>query len=395
MRFQELTGTEYLKADIACKYDKAYEKATWDDRIQAFEEMDLDDSSIYKTASNPIGLRAAIMNYKHAQRGDAIGYMISLDAASSGLQLLSLLVSCKKSWSLCGGNENIRDAYTFLYDQMEIHDKLDRKDVKQSIMTALYGSVATPKAIFKEDITIFYDTLEQLAPGAWDLNMGIQELWGEIQGTTYDWTLPDNFYCCIETTEKQIINFKFLDKDFEIIKKVNERPKFHKGLGPNLIHSIDGMIVREMFRRCQFDPKVTTRVMGLIFNDSANGTNGKSAQMVQTLWDRYKESGFLSTRILNYLYEDTIGLVDKMTIAKLLQTFPEEPFQLVSVHDCFRCHPNYGNDLRRQYNHILADINESSILQDMASQVAKKRIPVNKVNIINRYDILHANYTLS
>lgn len=392
--FRELTGLEYLKADIACKHDKAYEKLGWDERLAHFDEIDFTDSKTFKKATNPVGLRAAYVAYTHAAMGKPSGYMISLDAASSGLQLLSLLVSCPTSWKLCGGDENILDAYAEIFVNMHSTLNLERDDVKQSIMTALYGSTATPKAIFGEDVDVFYDTMEIMAPGAWDLNLGIQELWDEIDGTTYDWILPDNFYACIETHDKEVIQFKFLDEDYQVVQKVNERPRFHKGLGPNLIHSVDGLIVREMYRRCQFDSNVTVRVANLII-EGANGTNGKSAEIVKTLWDHYETSGFLSVRILDFLYHDTIGLVDSLVIARLIQTLPNKSFQLVCVHDCFRCHPNYGDDLRRQYNNILADLNDSSLLPYIASQVAEQAIKARKVGVIPRDVILNANYTLS
>lgn len=135
--FRELNGTEYVKADIACKHDKAFEKKGWAERLAHFDELDLTNKKIFKEASNPIGLRAAVNAYQKSQQGEAVGYMISLDASSSGLQLLSLLVSCPISWKLCGGDENILDAYAEVFLHMNSSLKLDRKDVKQSIMTAL------------------------------------------------------------------------------------------------------------------------------------------------------------------------------------------------------------------------------------------------------------------
>ena len=393
--FQELTGTQYLMADIACKHDKAYEKRNWNERLAHFQEIDFMNPKTFTEASNPIGLRAAAIALNAGMQGEDIGYMISLDAASSGLQLLSLLVSCPISWKLCGGDENILDAYTEIFMNMNTGMNLDRKDVKQSIMTALYGSEATPKAVFGEDVDVFYETMEKMAPGAWDLNLGIQDLWGNIKGSTYDWVLPDDFYACIETTDKERISFNFLDTKHEVIQEIHERPRFHKGLGPNLIHSIDGYIVREMFRRCMFDEKVTTRVMDLL-KTGAKGTNGKSAEKVSSLWSNYKATGLLSMRILDYLHHDTMGLVDPLVIGKLIQTLPDQSFDLVCVHDCFRCHPNHGNSLRRQYNHILADINESTLLVDIASQVTgDNNIKVQKAGKIARDVILNANYTLS
>ena len=95
---------------------------------------------------------------------------------------------------------------------------------------------------------------------------------------------------------------------------------------------IDGFIVREMFRRCSYDPKTITRVKDLL-SIVAVGTNGKSAKMVQTLWSHYKTTGFLSTRIFDYLFHDTMGLVDYTTIKNLIDSLPEKPFEMVGVHD--------------------------------------------------------------
>lgn len=393
-KFRELTGLEYIMADIACKHDKAFEKEKWDDRLAHFSELNFDDPKTFKDATNPIGLRAAYLALRDAVADKETGYTISLDASSSGLQLLSLLVSCPQSWKLCGGDEKIRNAYAYIFNHMNTGLSVEQKDVKKCIMTALYGSTAQPKAIFGEDVDVFYSTMENMAPGAWDLNLGIQDLWNDVEGTTYDWTLPDNFYCCIETHDKEIKKFMFLDQEYQVVQKVNERPRFHKGLGPNLIHSVDGMIVREMYRRCQFDPHMMERVLNAI-NKGANGTDGKSADMVTTLWGHYQETGFLSVRILNYLYEDTLGLVDADIIMELIETMPLTPFQLICVHDCFRCHPNYGNDLRRQYNIILADLNDSTILPFIASQVVNQKVNARKVGHIPREVILNANYSLA
>ena len=157
---------------------------------------------------------------------------------------------------------------------------------------------------------------------------------------------------------------------------------------------IDGFIVREMYRRCQYNPNIVERVLKCI-KKGANGTDGRSADMVQTLWNLYQESGFLSARILDYLYEDTIGLVDVNIIFNLISTFPDMPFQLVCVHDAFKSHPVYGNDIRRMYNNLLADINDSKLLSFIASQIANQEVIVKKVGLIPRDVILNANYTLS
>lgn len=63
--------------------------------------------------------------------------------------------------------------------------------------------------------------------------------------------------------------------------------------------------------------------------------------------------------------------------------------------DCFRVLPNYGNDLRRQYNRLLAEVSRSDLLSFLVSQIVKRRITVTKLDPDLHVDILDANYTLS
>jgi len=398
--FTSLTGTEYLKAEIACKHDKAFEKETWEERLNHFDSLDLDDPMTFKKASNPIGLRAAVHALNEGLAGKETGYMISLDACSSGLQILSLLVSCPKSFALCGGNsQQCVDSYTTIYDSMNLHGALTRKEVKNAIMTSLYGSVAMPEITFGDNVDLFYDTMEEMAPGAWDLNLGLQELWEKVPGSTYSWTMPDNFHACIETKDKEMLDFNFLGESYALKVKVNGRPEFHKGLGPNLIHSVDGMVVREMFRRCMFNIESRDRVMLALSahwgGKSTNQLKTADDRMVNLLWDRYIETGFLSARILDHTTPANIGLTDAQVIDDMINSLPAKPFDVVSVHDCFRAHPNYGDDLRRQYNTILADINDSKLLGYLCSQVTNSLVPVKKIGKIKRETITEGNYLLA
>lgn len=389
--FQELTGLEYLEADIACKFDKTLEKKNWNDRIEFFR-TNRELISTGKDASNPVGLLAALNAYKDTvEEGKPTGYMISIDSSNSGLQLLSVLIGCNKSFQLCGGNpDTCVDGYTEIYKAMDVGNKYTRKQVKAAIMTSFYGSVMEPEKLFKEDLPKYYKTIETMAPGAWQLNLAIQELWGVIPSNEYAWTMPDNFHCNIETKNKFKLGFTFMDEEYFIIKELNSKPDFHKGLGPNIIHSIDALINREMFRRCMFNKKTIIRVIN---NLDSKGTTGKSTEKVKELWSHYEESGFLSVRILDYLYEDTMGLVDSLVIAKLIQTLPNTPFDLVGIHDCWRCHANYGNDIRKQYNNILADINDSSMLKYVLQQITSNpKLKVKKVDSISRDSILNSNY---
>jgi hypothetical protein len=88
-----------------------------------------------------------------------------------------------------------------------------------------------------------------------------------------------------------------------------------------------------------------------------------------------------------------MGLVDPKVIQGLVNSLPRKPFPMISIHDCFRVHPNYGNDLRRQYNQILSDIAASDMLAFLASQVTGTPVTVTKSANISQ-KILGADYTL-
>ena len=96
---------------------------------------------------------------------------------------------------------------------------------------------------------------------------------------------------------------------------------------------IDGFIVREMARRCMYNVNRVLQILELIKERKTHGTGGKSAPMVQTLWEQFKRTGFLSARILDHLYEDTMGLVDAGHILDLIASLPMKPFQMVTNHD--------------------------------------------------------------
>ena len=61
----------------------------------------------------------------------------------------------------------------------------------------------------------------------------------------------------------------------------------------------------------------------------------------------------------------------------------------------FRVLPNYGNDLRRQYNQLLAEVYRSDLLAFLVSQIVKRKVPVTKLDPDLWKDILEANYALS
>ena len=275
--------------------------------------------------------------------------------------------------------------------------KIDRKQTKQAIMTAFYSLTAVPKKVFGEGelLSTFYQTIQENAPGAWEINETMLAIWDPTK-LANEWVLPDNFHVHVKVMGQVRDTVHFLNEPFEVTYNVNMPIEGGRSLGANLVHSIDGMMVREMQRRCDYDPKKIAHLVKLgDAGVSSRSYNREQDRLVQTLWTHYQRSGFLSARILDYLDINNLGLVQWAPIKHLIEQLPRKPFKVISIHDCFRCLPNHGNDLRRQYNNLLAEIAESNLLGDLVSQIIGRPVPANKLDPSLVKDIRSTNYALS
>ena len=329
----------YLKIDIA--NSAGFDKLTWQERIDWFDQNQANLLPLMAQAEDPALYFAGITAWSDVLQGSPIGYTISLDATSSGLQLLAVLTGDRKAAEICNvvDTGKRRDAYTEVYKHMlgKTGDtsKIKREDTKAAIMTALYGSTAMPKRVFGEGelLAHFEDSMGELTPGCWELNKAFLALW-DPTATAYSWVLPDNFHVHVKVMDSVVETVHFLNEPFDVISKVNAPVEQGRSLGANTIHSLDGMIVREMTRRCNYNPKRVEALFGWL-NTGHAGTRFECPddEMVQILWGHYQKSGYLSARILDHLLPENLGHVDPATILELLETLPEKPFKVLSIHD--------------------------------------------------------------
>ena len=184
---------------------------------------------------------------------------MSLDATSSGLQLMAVLSGCRETakWVNCIDPNKRYDLYTEVANMMNSKlpkDKyVKRKIIKESTMTHYYNSKATPKFLLsKEQLEVFYEVLDGLLPGAEVVMETINNCWN-YEKDHHSWIMPDGHKVYVPI----IIGTNVIYSDPEL----GEIPlRFHeqtlsndfKSLCPNVIHSVDGYVAREMVRRCNF-----------------------------------------------------------------------------------------------------------------------------------------------
>jgi len=408
---QRFTGRQYLAIDIANNF--GLDKKTWNERLDWFHKNEPRLMELLPQAAEPALYFAGVQAWKDTKAGKPSGYPISLDATASGMQILACLTGDRSAAKLCnvinhkvGDKPQRRDGYTVVYQAMlEVigeSGKINREDTKQAIMTSLYGSKAVPKEVFGEGLLlkVFEDTMKKLAPAAWELNEAFIYMW-DPEATINSWVLPDNFHVHVKVMSTLTDTVHFMNKNYETYRQVNEPTQEGRSLGANTVHSIDGMIVREMARRCNYNSEQVMNLQlymdfldqgGIVetpFDDDEN------AEMVRILWGHYEESGYLSARIIDHLNVHNLHLVNRAVVRELLDSLPAKPFQVLTVHDCFRCLPNYGNDLRQQYTLQLQLIAKSNLLQFLLSQILKKTITVGKLDETMWRDVGNAEYALS
>lgn len=402
---QKFTAKQYLKIDIANNFGDNMDKKTWSERLAWFDQNESNLVNLVVKAENPALFYAGIKALDDVNQGKAIGYPVSLDATSSGLQILAVLTGDTNAAALCNvvNTGKREDAYTGVYqrmlDQIGETSKIDREDVKRSVMTALYGSKAVPKEVFGEGmlLRVFEHTMVQVAPAAWELNQLMLEIWNP-KALSNDWVLPDNFHVHVKVMAQRKEVIHWLNEPVDTFYNVNAPIEEGRSLGANMVHSIDGMMVREIVRRCDYQPKKIEKLQRIIFKSWGNYEeyeDNKDNRMVLKLWEHYQSTGYLSARILDHLKAENIDMVDRIVISKLIDSLPAKPFKVIAVHDCFRCLPNYMNDLREQYTRQLMLIAKSNLLMSILSQIMGKPVSIGKMNPDLWKQVMDSDYALS
>lgn len=414
---QLFSPMEYLKIDVAGSF--GLDKKNWDERIAWFDEhealfeplLTLAESgkptkgTLLAQADAPALFYAGLKAWQKASRGEAIGYAISLDATASGAQFLSILIGCEKSAAFCnvfdtGNREDFYTAlYGALYTRMENPGDISRTLVKDAMVPWFYGSEAKPEEVFGEgeQLRVFKETMQEDAPGLNDLREALIGLWNP-DALVHEWVLPDNFHVKVKVMDDHVETVHFLNRPEEVFSKVNRTKDSGVSNAANVIHSIDGMVVREVLRRCNYNAARMEKLLELLTSDRPlyEPTRIRTQDTtVKNLWDHYRRTGFLSARIFELLDEENLWLLDDLEpIKALISTLPDRPFPVLTNHDCFRVHPNNGNMLRKTYNQILFELSQSTILADLATQISGEPTEVTKYGHLGT-EILEANYALS
>ena len=323
-----ITNIDNIK--IAVANHAGHDKMTWQGRIDWFnQQLDFDVDQF----DEPILGAKALRAYSDAKNGYKTGYVMSIDATASGLQIMAALSGCKDTARVCNmlNTGNREDVYQMIADKMNrrLNGKygVSRKDVKKPCMTHFYNSVATPEKMFNEiQLEAFYSTLDGLMPGAMAVMETVNEFW-QYGSDVHQWSLPDGHVARIPVTEMADTRIEVDElnhRTFTYRYEKQQPSKNFRSLVANIVHSVDGYVAREMVRKCHG--------MGI---------------------------------------------------------------ELVHIHDCFVFSPDYLQAISQAYREVLADIADSNLLSDILSEICGQYIPVSKISTDLSIDILNSEYMLS
>ena len=411
--FKTYTGWQYLLIDAATHY--GHDKATFEQRI-AFIEVNLHqlEALADRAECYPLYMKA-VMAIRKAQQGLPSGHLVGVDGCCSGIQVMSVLTGCHAGAKATGlVDPDVRaDAYSACTDSMQnilgstLH--VERSDAKSALMTSFYGSKAQPKIIFGEDtkeLAAFYEAAKEIAPGAWELLQDLLASW-QPYALEHRWVLPDGYDARIKVMTKKEVRLQVDELDrasFTYEFYENQGQKSGLSNAANLTHSVDAYILRAMHRRCNYDRQVVEDAATLLEIEMIARGLGQGMQPANPedpiceYLDHFERSTVADVVILPYLTAENTGYLSPEHLDKLATIvngmLQYQPFELVTIHDEFKAHPNNINWVRWNYKEILADLADSYLLDDLLSQIHGCQGTFNKLSN-NLGDVIrNSNYGL-
>ena len=250
----EFTGKDMLKIDIANCF--GLDKTSWVDRI-IWTEVNRDNlENLTENASEPLLFLKAVKALRKTENKEPTGHNMFLDATASGLQIMAILSGCKltaKHVNLIntGQREDVYAAIAFAMNKLlPSEEHITRDDIKYPLMTHYYNKARQDDLSEKQQVA-FYQAIAEEFPGPESIKNIINMFWN-YEGTHHTWTLPDGHIAHVPVTEMitarievDELNHTTFSYRFEAVKPSEKITS----LVPNIIHSIDGYIAREMVRR--------------------------------------------------------------------------------------------------------------------------------------------------
>jgi len=168
-------------------------------------------------------------------------------------------------------------------------------------------------------------------------------------------------------------------------------------LAADITHSIDGMVVRELCRRCNYDLGQLRKARELLLQRLHwTGPIPTKLTRIEKLRNDHNFVSLVGIENLTKkrLMKMTIDYVGDLLLL-INDSLKHPTFQVVCIHDEFKCHPNYMNHIRQTYIDIFAEMADSTILDAILSSIHNKPVHIPKLSNDLAKEIRQSEYSLS
>lgn len=356
----------------------------------------------------PLGMDSRGRIYINAPTADFIGSKklrvkilvngreVSLfDAKTSGAAIMVTITRDSKGIELIA----TKDLYTKLY--MAVNEAmglkyygfnpLDRNSIKKPCQKFFYGCGVTHNDLAESmGVTAyaakqylkycFDDAYIKAVPGAFALRQLALDAFSSDMFCR-EWVLPDGFEVCVPfvRTVEQRVDLQVYDLDLDTGKSekigkystsiytktlggVKPNEKGSKSIGANQTHSLDAYNLREVHRMCNYPSKGWLAQKIAYINQ---GTKQIEDPTLLHILECYSRTGIASVRGLWYI-NDYVSLPEdyKRDLLASVSHMAKEPFPVMSIHDCFGCHPEHSDELQRIYAWIMGTLYKGTMLEE-------------------------------
>lgn len=327
---------------------------------------------------------------------------IALDSKSSCIQLASIMLrdntALKKVFTV--GLKNHKDCKPYVKIFKKFPQELEKDVKKKCVMQFTYGGNAYCVSNLGTDVHEFHKLYKEHLPLVFTFRNACVAGWND-EALAYSWSLPDGFQVDMECTKaiSEIPDYCDTRIELEIQGKRHHIKPFWsintplqkgelgtKGIGANLIHSIDAYIMRELVRRCHGQFKVSLEQITI--GELKCSANAKS---IYNMWQQTK---MVSLNILNELKKgDSIPEDYYNAIKDTMLTLPEHSFYIKPIHDEFCCRVEFRDEMVQVYNCLLVELYNSTYAEYAAKEL-ELNLEYGKANEKITMELFHNDYLL-
>lgn len=375
---EEYTPAQWVLIDLASQY--GYDKKSYEFRLEFGQKVleliksgedlrgledEISSGNGDKAGGEPANFYLRVLTIMDILDGVPCGHPLGLDAASSGPQLLSVMMRCRIGMHNTGVlGADIPDLYTtVLIEILKLtNDDITRQMVKDALIPWIYGSTSSGLVVFRDaDLADkFAEATQEAIPDAALIREVLLNCWDK-KAEYYTWKLPDGHTAYTPVTDSFLYEgCKFVGKKYNYIRTEQRPCDFGAALPANITHSFDAYIGRELCERANYDQQALMLTLNSIENHRKYGGSPKHAseavmELVE-LAEKYQMVSIeLALRIRNEELEGIPSWILDALEALIVKIIQVPPFEVRMIHDEFQCHPNYINRMKSIYNDLLVE----------------------------------------